>query len=327
MNDTNPKLDKSELVKNLPIACADETAAVEFFESQRWGNSPVCAHCQSADVYKMTGRNGKRNARFLWRCRGCAKQYTVRVGTVYEESRIPMRHWAYAFWRACSSKKGVAALEIQRHCQISYKSALFLMHRIQFAMTDNSPSAPKLGGTVEYDETYVGGKPRRNSMGLRALGSGYRKDTNKVPIVAMVERGGTVRTKVVPNVTYRNVEGFINQTIDASATVNTDASPTFPKLFCGFKRHDVVQHNNLEYARRNPDGTVAHVNTAESFFSLIKRGLMEVYHAVSREHLHHYCGEFGFRWDTRNLNDGARIAQAIKSAEGKRLPYVDAVAK
>src|SRR4051812_27191248 len=117
MNEAPEKLAKSEIVGQLPIACADENAAVEFFEQLRWGNIPVCAHCGDANVYKMTGGPGKRNKRYLWRCRTCGKQYTVRVGTVYEETRLPLKHWAYAFWRACSSKKGVSALEIQRHCQ------------------------------------------------------------------------------------------------------------------------------------------------------------------------------------------------------------------
>src|SRR5665213_3184612 len=129
------KFSDSETIQAIPVACSDETAAVEFFEKQRWGDSPCCAHCGSVNVYKMQDRkNGGRNKRFLWLCNDCKEQYTVRIGAVYEESRLPMRHWAYAFWRAATSKKGVSALEIKRHCQISYKSALFLMNRIRFAM-------------------------------------------------------------------------------------------------------------------------------------------------------------------------------------------------
>jgi transposase-like protein len=318
MNEHLAKLAKSETVANLPLACSDEAAAVEFFEAQRWGNSPCCPHCKDKNVYKMKDRDGTRNNRYLWRCRACGEQYTVRIGTVFEETRIPLRHWAYCFWRACSSKKGVSALEIRRHCQISYKSALFLMHRIRFAMADDSPSPEKLGGTVEYDETYVGGKPRKWKHGPM---KGYRNDSNKIPLVAMVERGGPVRTKVIPRVTYKNVQGFINGTIDEKALVNTDASPIFPPLFRRFAQHQTVNHGRKEYARHNPDGTVSHVNTAECFFSLIKRGLMGVYHAVSQEHLHRYCAEFAFRWDTRNVCDGDRIAAVIKRAEGKRLVY------
>src|SRR5579864_2396598 len=121
-------LSDSPIIEAIPLACQDELAAVEFFEKQRWGDCPCCVHCGSIKVYKMTNRKtGARNARFLWKCNDCGQQYTVRIGTVYEESRLPMRHWAYAFWRASTSKKGVAALELKRQLQISYKSALFLM--------------------------------------------------------------------------------------------------------------------------------------------------------------------------------------------------------
>jgi transposase-like protein len=134
------------------MACQNELCAVEFLERQRWGDSPVCIHCGSVAVYKMTSAEGGRNKRFLWRCRDCKEQYTVRVGTVYEESRIELRHWCYAFWHASTSKKGVAALEISRQCQISYKSALFLMNRIRFATAPDQTTAPKMEGIVEVDE-------------------------------------------------------------------------------------------------------------------------------------------------------------------------------
>ena len=135
MKDNSHHLSKSELIDGMPRVCADELAAVEFLEQHRWGDTPCCIRCGSVNVYKMhDAKTHHRNKRFLWRCHDCAEQYTVRIGTVYEESRIPLRHWCYAFWLATTSKKGVSALEIKRQCQISYKSALFLMNRIRFAM-------------------------------------------------------------------------------------------------------------------------------------------------------------------------------------------------
>src|SRR6266566_2615310 len=154
--------DKSSIVSALPRSCSDELAAVEFLERQRWGDEPACPRCGDTDVYQMRGRDGKRNKRFLWLCRGCGEQFTVRIGTVFEDSRIPLRHWCYGFWAACASKKGVSALQIKRVTGLSYKSALFLMHRIRWAMTE-TPMDP-LGGIVEVDETYVGGKPRNPSV-------------------------------------------------------------------------------------------------------------------------------------------------------------------
>jgi hypothetical protein len=197
MNKKSHNLSKSTVIEDIPLACSDETAAVEFFEFQRWGDTPCCVKCGSVDVYQMKdAATGERNKRFLWRCRDCKEQYTVRIGTVYEESRLPMKHWAYAFWRGATSKKGVSALEIKRHCQISYKSALFLMNRIRFAMSPD-PNEPKLNGIVECDETYVGGKPRKGDGKTHKKGRG----TSKTPVFAAVARDGKIRRRVVANVT------------------------------------------------------------------------------------------------------------------------------
>jgi transposase-like protein len=325
----HPELNKSRIVKALPKACAVELSAVEFFEAQRWGKEPRCVHCGEKDVYKMTDREGARNKRFLWRCRVCGEQYTVRIGTIYEDSRLPLRHWAYAFWKACSSKKGVSARQIQRECQITYKSALFLMHRIRWAMHDDTTDAPKLGGegrACEVDETYCGGKPRPASEEppQPPRRRRYRTNPNKTPVVAMLERGGTVRTTIVPSVTQWNLRHFLAANIAAGTVLNTDSSPVYNTLPLPIGRHDVVNHTKHEYWRRNADGTASGVNHCESFFSLLKRGLMGTFHAVSREHLFRYCDEFSFRWNTRRLNDGQRIALAIRNSLGKRLVYADA---
>src|SRR5882762_128566 len=209
-------LSKSEIITFIPEACSNELAAVEFFEMQRWGDTPCCVKCGSVDVYKMAdAKTGERSKRFLWRCRDCKEQYTVRIGTVYEESRLPMRHWAYAFWRACTSKKGVSALEIKRHCQISYKSALFLMNRIRFAMAPD-PDMPKLTGTVECDETYVGGRPRYRGTSKRGRG------TSKTPVFAAVERNGRIHRRVVANVTGETLKGAIREIVDTEARIITD---------------------------------------------------------------------------------------------------------
>ena len=314
--DAHTELDKSETIEAIPLACADETAAVEFIELQRWGTEPKCPHCESADVYKMQDRNGARSKRFLWRCRSCGEQYTVRIGTVYEDSRLPLRHWCYAFWRASTSKKGVAALEIQRQCQITYKSALFLMHRIRFAMApDANEPATKLGlngGTVEADETYVGGKPRPGT-GPHKRGRG----TKKTPVFAMVERDGNIRRQVVTDVTGKTLKAALQEAVCPTARIMSDEFGAYVgvgKLFAG--GHQTVNHGAKEYARGE-----AHCNTAESSFAILKRGIMGIYHSVSKTHLHRYVSEFDFRWNARKLNDGDRTVLAIRKATGKRLFY------
>ena len=312
MKKNRHNLSKSDVVEQIPAACADELTAVEFFEMQRWGDNPCCVKCGSVAVYKMAdAKTGERNSRYLWRCRDCKEQYTVRIGTVYEESRLPMRHWAYAFWRACTSKKGVSALEIKRHCQISYKSALFLMNRIRFAMAPDFDNAPPLTGDVEVDETWVGGKPRYKGNNPRGRG------TSKLPVFAAVERGGEIRRKVVPDVTGKTLKAAIRQVVDPRARIISDENPSYKgtgKEFTG--GHESVCHSAKEYARGD-----VNTNTAESSFALVKRGIVGVYHNVSQRYLYRYLWQFDFVWNSRKLNDGERTILAVKAAEGKRLTY------
>jgi transposase-like protein len=171
----------------MPIVCSNELAAVEFLESTRWGGTPCCVHCGDIEVFQLKDKTtGERNKRFLWKCRGCKKQFTVRIGTVYEESRIALRHWCLAFWLMSVSKKGVSALQVMRQTGISYKLALFLVHRIRFAMAPGKQQS-MLKGIVDCDETWVGGKPRHH-IGYNKRGRG----TKKTPVLAMLQRNGNV---------------------------------------------------------------------------------------------------------------------------------------
>jgi transposase-like protein len=314
-NRTQPQLGKSEIIEQIRLACSNEPAAVEFMEQQRWNGSPCCVHCGSKNVYKMVdAKTGQRSKRFLWRCHDCKEQYTVRIGSVYEETRLPLRHWVYAFWRASTSKKGVSALEIQRHCQISYKSALFLMHRIRFALAPGG--GQKLKGLVELDETYVGGKvrPHPHRAGRpRKRGRG----TRKVPVFAMVERDGGIHRRVVANVSAKTLHAALAGSVDNRSVIVTDEFATYAPIGRQFAGHEVVCHRDGEYVR---DGWI-HTNTAESSFAILKRGITGIYHAVSKKHLPRYVGEFDFRWNGRKMNDGERTVAAIQGAGGKRLDY------
>src|SRR5437879_3419528 len=305
-------LSKSEVVEHIPLACSDELEAVEFLEKQRWGSTPCCVRCGSVDVYQMKdSKTGQRSSRYLWRCRDCKEQYTVRIGTVYEESRIELRHWCYAFWRACTSKKGVAALEIKRHCQISYKSALFLMNRIRFAMAQDQNS-PQLKGTIEADEMYVGGKPRYP-------GNRPGRATEKVAVFCAVERGGQLRRRIIADVKASTLKAALREEVDRQARLITDDYSAYRGLAPEFEGgHETVCHTTKEYVRF---GTDIHTNTVESTHALVKRGIVGIYHNVSREYLHRYLWQFDFVWNNRELNDGERTVAAIQSAEGKRLMY------
>ena len=301
-------------IQDLPAACADEATAVEFMEHHRWGNHPACPHCGDMNVYQMKSRDGDREKHYRWRCRGCKKQYSVRTGTVFEDSRISLRHWCFAFWRASTSKKGVSALEIHRQTGLSYKSCLFLLHRIRLAMApvDGNP----LTGTVEVDETYVGGKPRHKNKG-----KGEPKISEKAPVVALVERGGRVRSMVVADVTAKTLKNAIRENVDKRAQIMTDEAKQYRGIGKEFEGgHRTVKHSEKEYVRGD-----AHTNTVEGYFSIVKRGLNGIYHSVSKKHLHRYLAEYEFRYNRRRMDDGERTVAAIQAADGKRLRYREPV--
>ena len=313
---------KSQVVRDIPMACADERAAVELIERLRWGDNPTCPDCESANVYALkSSKTGERNKDWRWRCRDCRRLYTVRMGTVMEDSRIPYRHWAYAMWRATTSKKGVAAKEIQRQTGLSYKSSLFLMHRIRWAMQDSAGDG-KFNGFVEADETYVGGKPRVKGNRKKPLNKpGW--GTKKQPVMAIVQRRGSVVTRVIPRVTSRNLMGMIYEKVELDAAIMTDGLPAYKGLNRYYRAgHHVVNHKGGEYVRGD-----VHTNTVEGFFSILKRGLNGIWHAVSRQHLHRYLAAAEFRYNHRELNDGERVTALVQASVGKRLRYRDAVAK
>lgn len=305
------------VIAAIPLACADEKAAVEFIEKQRWGAHPACPRCGDTSVYQMKdSKTGERQANFRWRCHGCKQQFTVRIGTVFEDSRIELRHWCFAFWRAATSKKGVSALEIHRQTGLSYKSSLFMLNRIRFAMADSAPAmlGPN-GGDVEVDEMYIGGKPRYRNQSKRGRG------TKKQCVVALVERGGSVKTKPVANVTAKTLKQAILDNVDCSARIISDENSAYTGIGLQFDRgHETVRHGAREYVRGD-----VHSNTIEGFFSIVKRGIGGIYHAVSKEHLHRYLSEFEFRYNNRGLDDGERTVAAIRKADGKRLHYREPV--
>ena len=313
------KTRKSLVLKEIQEACASEEKAAEFLEKHRWNGRAFCPRCGAEDVYAMRDRNcpelRERNRR--WRCRGCKKMFSVRTGTVMEESRLPLKVWLHAYWRACASKKGVSALQIKRECQISYEAALFLMHRIRHGMKLDQESGPKLSGIVEVDEAYVGGKPR-HSMKLRRK----RRDpkarvswSEKTPIMALVERGGQVRARQIERVTAGTLRGAVEDLVERGSRVHTDENRSYKALRKHYQ-HESVNHSRGEYVR----GDVT-TNTAEGFFAIFKRGVYGIWHSVSKHHLHYYLGEAEFRYNTRDVDDGERVLMALANSEGKRLSY------
>ncbi len=330
---------QSDIERQIPLACTDEMAAVEFMEMRRGWLTEADAVCPKCGVvgesYQMRdAATGDRNKRFLWRCRACKSQYTVKVGTVMEDSAIPVRFWCLAFYRACASKKGVSALQIQRETGLTYKSALFLMHRIRWAMAPANEMEPKLGaggGTVEYDETYIGGRPRYparkiDSDGRRYKGKGKDFDRRKTAVVGGVERDGRVKARVVSSTTAEAITPHVREMVDPSANLMTDESVVYKVVGREFASHKRVKHALGQYVKYEADGTQVTTNRIEGFWSGLKRQINGTHHSVSRKHLHRYVSESEFKYNNRHMTDGERTAKLIRDTMGRRLTYAEQIA-
>ena len=285
----------------------DEDKAYELVERLRWPHGPVCPRedCGSDHVYRLKVNGTKRR---VLKCGVCRKQFSVMVGTIFEDSHIPLSKWVAAFYMMCSSKKGVSSHQLHRQLGISYKSALFMTHRIRYAMSQ-PPLADKLTGIVEVDETYVGGAER---FGKGKQG-GWRGLTKKIPVVSVIKRGGEARSFVSRSIKGKALKGIVRQNVEETAHIMTDSFLSYRGLDEEYAGHDWVDHSK-HYVRG-----IVHTNFAESFFSLLKRGILGTFHHVSEQHLPRYLAEFDFRWTNRSLTDGERMVKAIKGAEGKRL--------
>lgn len=302
----------------------EDRKAREYLEAIRWANGPVCPHCQNAEqskIWKLEANLKKKVRNGLYHCKACDKQFTVMVGTIFTDSHIPLRKWLVAWYLICNAKKGVSALQIQRALGLgSYRTAWMMMHKIRHAMADPVFTEP-MKGTLEMDEMYYGPKPKKDKDG-KLIDRGFRKNSSKIPILALVNReDGRVRTQVLPIVTWRNLKTFLDTHANRDSAFNTDESNPYKCFGRRFKKHHKVKHRRKEYQRINPDGSVASTNLVESFFSILRRGLNGSFHHVSKEHLFRYCDEFAFRWNYRKSTDGERFVAGLKQTEGKRLTY------
>ena len=285
--------------------------ALRLFESLRWTNGkPICPHCKFDKCYTLKSKpDSKVKIKAgTYCCAACHKKFTATVGTVFESSHVPISKWLMAIFILCSSKKSISAMQLSRMLKTTYKTAWFMAHRVRHAMATDLKAAEPLANTVEADETYYG-----------ATYDSIRKPLDKTIIALIVERDGQARTRIIPYVTANNVGKFLAEAVSKDAIVNTDEHASYKLALKGQARHQRVNHSRYEYARHNPDGTVSHVNTCESFFSLLKRGLYGSQHCVSRQHLPKYVTEYEYRWNTRKQTDGERMAKFVPMIDGKRL--------
>jgi transposase-like protein len=295
----------------------DEAAAVAHMEADRWPNGVTCPLCGCDNVHKMAGKTQAG----MFACYGCNGKFTVRTGTVFERSHIPLHKWLLATYLMGSSKKGISAHQLHRMLGITYKSAWFMAMRLRTAMATAADAGP-MGGAgviVEADETEISFSRKTKKTPERA------SKTDRKRFVALVERGGRVRSKVITGAEgsiAKQVVKVIKENLAPESTLHTDGAMHYRRTYVPAKHEDV--NHLLTYARTTEDGERVHVNSAEGYFSIFKRGLVGTYQHMSHQHLHRYLAEFDFRMSNRaklGVDDAERANRILKGAEGKRLTY------
>ncbi len=297
-----------------------EAEARTYLEAVRWPSGPACVHCGSVEVRRL---GGAAAARGVLKCKDCRKQFTVTVGTVFQGSHIPLKKWLMAFHIVCASKKSVSAHQLHRQMKVTYKTAWFMAHRIRHALAHDPLNGGSLEGTVEVDETYIGGKPRKANRAAdrkKRYGKGPG-GTDKAPVMVLVERGGRVIARTVLSANATAAARSIGMYVHPLARLNTDESGIYTKIGRKWKGgHETVEHAK-EYVAEPRPGHKVHINTAECFNGLFKRGHVGAWHHVSKDHLQKYVNEFEFRWNYRDMTDEQRTVLALRQGDGVRLAY------
>ena len=286
----------------------DEAKALAHLEASRWPQGPFCPFCGSFNVHRMAGKT--QAGMFL--CNDCRDKFTARVGSIMERSHIPVHKWLLAMHLMAASKKGMSSKQLQRMVDVSYKTAWFLSMRIREAM--RAEGVEPIGGegkVIESDETFVGGKKKNVHRG--------KPEPRKHAVHALVERGGKLHARHVPDVSARTLRKNLKELVDSKSALHTDDSLANLSIGKDFADHKTVAHTLGEYVKGD-----AHTQTVESFFAILKRGVFGTFHSVSEQHLQRYVDEFAFRWNNRSslgIEDTERAAEILKGIAGKRLTY------
>ena len=300
----------------------DEAAARAHLEAIRWPDgNPTCPHCGVLGESRHLG--GPSMGPGWHYCTACQSKFTVRSGTVYERSHIPLHKWLLAFRLMASSKKGISSHQLARTLNITYKSAWFMSHRIREAMMDTDPTP--LGGkdkTIEADETFIGRSEKADAVYVNGIGwvvNSARGVGSKMKVLTVVERGGKARSVKVNSLRADDLRPHLVTKADRKSRLITDEAGHYKGVGKEFAAHESVNHSAYEWVRGD-----VHSNTVENYFSVFKRGMRGTYQHCSEAHLQRYLYEFDFRYSNRAallVDDCERTTRAIKGAEGKRLQY------
>lgn len=290
----------------------DPDKAREYLEGLLWPNGPVCPHCGvEGGHYALKGKATRPG---VWKCHDCRKQFTVTVNTVFHRSHIPLNVWLQAVYLMNASKKGISSHQLHRMLGITYRTAWFMTHRIREAMDERfNPGKLGSGGAiVEADETFWGtATDQKDQPRKKKPGHGH-----KMKVFALVERGGRAKAFHVPDVTATTLRDHLVREVSKEANLMTDEAPMYKVTGQEFASHESVNHSQNEYSRG-----ITSTNTVESYFAILKRGLIGTYHHVGENHLKRYVHEFNFRYNYRKSTDGERAEAALKGISGKRLTY------
>jgi transposase-like protein len=293
---------------NLTKQFPTENECREFLSNIRWQDKPVCVHCGSSrKTYKMDG--GK-----LLKCADCRRQFSVRIGTIFEDSALPLQKWFMAIYLLMAHKKGISSIQLGKDIGVTQKTAWFMLHRIRFAVRTKS-FENKLTGTIEADETYVGGQEKNKHLDKRTKGTQGRSTKTKNVIFGINQRDGIVAAETVERVNQKTIQSILKQQVSPSADIMTDEFNAYNGLDKHFNSHNRVDHSSKEYVRGN-----IHTQNIESFWAILKRGIFGIYHQVSKKHLDRYIDEFEFRFNSKHIKDIERFSLMLKSCNG-RLMY------
>ncbi len=290
---------------------SDQDVCVEFVARLRWPDGPVCPRCGGTEHSYLKTRR-------LWKCKSCKRQFSVKVGSIFEDSPIGLDKWLAAMWMIANSKNGVSSHEMARSLGITQKSAWFLLHRIRLAM--QTGTFEKLDGQIEVDETFIGGKARNMHKHIRARKITGTGGKDKVIVAGVLQRGGEIRVTVVPNTTRATLQAGIRENVEKGSAVYSDALRSYSGL------DDEYVHEVIDHAEKYVNGQV-HVNGVENFWSLLKRGLNGTYVSVQPFHLFRYIDERVFTYNERKLTDLDRFLVVLGTAAGRRLTYTELTGK